>query len=320
MRSCCARYSNVSNEGNSVAISDAFVFNPCVHAVVRLLLFVYGFMALCSAVGFFLPRNVRQAINSWWPPALLGGVVVTAPTWVGVFVFTLVSIWTLYEYERLAPADPPNSFIRTLVYCAAPLHYFLLGATASPFALGLAVWIFVVLPLAWVFSIGPRQILTGLPRLQWGMVLTIAALSHVPRLLLLPGGQGLALLLFTAVMSNDAAQYVFGRLFGRTALAPALSPKKTWEGLAGGVLTTAVVAALGGPLVTPFNALQSARIGVALSIVGLFGDLLMSAIKRDAGVKDTGAALPQHGGVLDRCDSLLFTAPLFFYGVRAWLT
>jgi phosphatidate cytidylyltransferase len=223
------------------------------------------------------------------------------------------------------PPDSRNGAVEVFAYLAVPLNYGLLATAPNLFVTGIAAWTFAVLPLAWIFTAGPRGSLTGLPRIQWGVVLTVAALSHVARLLTLgtgihpADGAGLAAFLLTAVMSNDAAQYVFGKLLGRTALAPSLSPKKTWEGFIGGLLTTMIVAALAGPLVTPFNAMQGALSGAVLSIAGLLGDLLVSAIKRDAGVKDTGAVLPQHGGMLDRCDSLLFAAPLFFYGARAWL-
>jgi phosphatidate cytidylyltransferase len=98
-----------------------------------------------------------------------------------------------------------------------------------------------------------------------------------------------------------------------------LSPKKTWEGLAGGVVVTSLVTAAAAPQLAPFDRLTGALVGVGLSLLGLLGDLLVSAIKRDVGVKDSGSALPGQGGILDRCDSMLLSAPLSFYAVNAWL-
>jgi phosphatidate cytidylyltransferase len=295
-----------------------------VPALFRLLIYIYTFIALCSAFGFVHPKlrgpagkRFRQAINSWWPPAIAGGITVAAPSWVGVIIVAVVSVWTLREYFGMLPADRGNSTVKFLAYFAVPLHYcLLLAGTPSP-EIGTAIWIFAVLPLVWILASGPRGVLSGLPRLQWGLVLTVVAIGYVGRLRMFDSG--LTLFLFTLIMSNDAAQYVFGKLFGRTALLGAVSPKKTWEGFAGGVFTTTVIASLISSLVTPFSMRHAAFIGALLSVAGLSGDLLVSAIKRDAGVKDTGVVLPEHGGVLDRCDSLLIAAPLFFYGVRVWL-
>ena len=145
------------------------------------------------------------------------------------------------------------------------------------------------------------------------------------RLFLLParvgpaGPEGLALLLLLSIMINDASQYVFGKLLGRHKLAPSISPKKTWEGFAGGVAVTSLVTASAAPLVAPFSAATGALVGACLASLGLLGDLLVSAIKRDVGVKDTGAVLPGQGGVLDRMDSMILSAPLYFYAVKTWL-
>ena len=119
-------------------------------------------------------------------------------------------------------------------------------------------------------------------------------------------------------MANDAAQYLSGKLFGRHKLSPVLSPKKTWEGLIGGALVTGMVAAAISSRLSPFHPALSALIGIGISVFGLMGDLLISAVKRDAGVKDTGSVLPGQGGILDRCDSLLLTAPLFAQALLWW--
>ncbi len=291
---------------------------------------IYGFIALCSAIGFLHPylrgprgMPIRQAINSWWPPALLGGVATFFGGLVGVALFAGVSAWTLQEYVRILPASGRNRAAEFSSFAIVVLHYASLVFDLAPFGVIALGATFAGLPLVWMLSRGHQGALSELPRLQWGVVLTVVALSYVARLFLDPvsshGGAGLALLLLLAVMANDAAQFVFGKALGRRALAPRISPKKTWEGFLGGVAVTALVTCAASSLVSPFHRLEAAAIGAALSALGLLGDLLVSAIKRDAGVKDTGAVLPGHGGVLDRCDSLLLAAPAYFYGVVAWL-
>jgi phosphatidate cytidylyltransferase len=299
--------------------------------VLHLLVNVYGFIAVCSTVGFVHPslraprgKPIRQAINSWWPPALLGGAATAFGGIVGVASFALVSAWCLHEYMAIAPASGPGRACKLVAFSVVPLHYASLAFNLAPFGVVALTVTFGVLPLVWLLSAGHAGTLTGLPRLQWGLVLSVVALSHVARLFVEPalssqGGAGLAALLLLAVMANDAAQYVFGKAFGRHALAPRISPKKTWEGFLGGVLVTALVASAASSLVSPFHRLEAAALGAALSALGLLGDLLISGVKRDAGVKDTGAVLPGQGGVLDRCDSLLFAAPAYFYGVLQWL-
>jgi phosphatidate cytidylyltransferase len=117
------------------------------------------------------------------------------------------------------------------------------------------------------------------------------------------------------VQSSDVLQYVWGKLFGKHKLAPVLSPSKTWEGLIGGVLSAS---ALGASLywITPFSPLQAAGFALMITTLGFFGGLVMSAIKRDFGVKDWGYMISGHGGALDRVDSLLFSAPAFFHIVN----
>jgi len=117
------------------------------------------------------------------------------------------------------------------------------------------------------------------------------------------------------VQSSDVFQYVWGKLIGKRKVSPAISPSKTVEGLVGGVLTsTAVGAALWW--ITPFTPLEAGLIALVINVMGFFGGFVLSAIKRDRGVKDWGAMIEGHGGMLDRVDSISFSAPIFFHIVR----
>ncbi|MNI62521.1 Phosphatidate cytidylyltransferase [compost metagenome] len=103
---------------------------------------------------------------------------------------------------------------------------------------------------------------------------------------------------------------------GRIKVIPKVSPNKTLAGLVGGVVTTTLAAAVLGPLMTPLSIPMAMLAGLIIGISGFCGDVVMSAIKRDIGVKDSGTLLPGHGGILDRLDSLIFTAPVFFHFIR----
>ena len=146
-------------------------------------------------------------------------------------------------------------------------------------------------------------------------------LSHAPALLILqiPGYEGqnakLMFYLVLVVQLSDVMQFVWGKLLGRRRVAPSISPNKTWEGLVGGVATATLIASTLW-WATPFTPLVSAAMGLVLTLMGFAGGLIMSAIKRDRGVKDYGSMIEGHGGILDRIDSLCFAAPVFFHLTR----
>ena len=131
------------------------------------------------------------------------------------------------------------------------------------------------------------------------------------------GGREAVLLLIATIVVSDSAQYYTGRAFGRRPLAPSISPKKTMEGAIGGVVLGAAAMVLGGLRVFPSaDALLLVLVSAAVVALGIVGDLFESLLKRSAGVKDSSAWIPGHGGVLDRIDSWLFAAPLFYVFVR----
>lgn len=144
------------------------------------------------------------------------------------------------------------------------------------------------------------------------------SVSHVAFLMTLSetntkAGALLVIFLVVATELNDISQYLWGKSLGKIRVTPKVSPNKTLAGLLGGILTTTLLAAIFGPLLTPMNWIHSLSAGVIISLSGFCGDVVMSAIKRDFGVKDSGKLLPGHGGILDRLDSLIYTAPLFFH-------
>ena len=291
---------------------------------------VYGFIGVCSLISVAHPalrrpeqRAVRQAINSWWPPALVGGAAVFGGPLATLLIFAGVSAWALREFIRLLPPEDRQPGLVAPLYVGVALHYALIPWGAWQ---GWALWLCAALPLIRAWRYGPQGVIAGAGRAALGLLLTTFTLGHVAMLsfMELPahpaGASGLAALLMLCVMANDAGQYVIGKLWGRRRLAPQLSPKKTWEGLLGGVLITALVAALAAPSLAPLGRAQGACVGSCLALLGVLGDLLISAVKRDAGVKDSGAVLPGQGGVLDRVDSLLISAPLYVTWIKVWWT
>jgi phosphatidate cytidylyltransferase len=155
------------------------------------------------------------------------------------------------------------------------------------------------------------------------------SLTAIPLLWAQENGPSLLLLLFCVVWAGDVAALYVGRAFGRRKLAPAISPKKTWEGsaasLAGSLLAAALLffaaralAGHAGLSVTYGGSLERwLALAVPLNVAAQLGDLVESAIKRGSGVKDSGTMLPGHGGILDRIDALLLAAPLLWYAQLA---
>jgi phosphatidate cytidylyltransferase len=133
-----------------------------------------------------------------------------------------------------------------------------------------------------------------------------------------PHGRGLAMTLLAIVWAADIGAYAFGRWLGRTKLAPAVSPGKTWEGMVGGVLLAALAAGIAAVWLD-LPVVRLALLGVVTALVSVLGDLTQSMFKRNVGLKDSGKLLPGHGGVLDRIDSLTAAIPVFAGGLLVGL-
>jgi phosphatidate cytidylyltransferase len=242
-------------------------------------------------------------------------------------LFGLLSLLALREYITLIPTRRGDH--RTLLwvfFIITPLQYWLIGIRwYGFFAIMIPAVAFLLIPTRIALDGDTSHFLERAAKIQFGLMICAYCLSHAPALLMLSirGFEGhnarLLLYLVLIVQLADVLKYTWGKLFGRHKIVPLVSPNKTWEGFIGGVLSvTAVGAALWWA--TPFTPLQSAGMSLMIALLGAAGGLVMSAIKRDAGVKDFGAMIEGHGGILDRIDSLCFAAPVFFHLVRYFVT
>jgi phosphatidate cytidylyltransferase len=259
-------------------------------------------------------------IRSWWAIVAIAGVALVLSPYAAIFFLACVSFVALKEYLSMVPTRRADRGVLFLAYLAIPIQLVWIGIDwYGMFVIFVPVYMFLIVPTAMVLRGETKGFLRAAGTVHWGLMQCVFAIGHAAYLIMLPGegrGQGLLLFLVLATQLNDVAQYIWGRLFGRHRISPVVSPNKTVEGFVGGVATTVLVAAAAGPLLTPMSLPASLAAGVLIGVGGFIGDLSVSAIKRDIGVKDTGASIPGHGGVLDRIDSLTFTAPLFFHFIH----
>ncbi|HEI8857113.1 TPA: phosphatidate cytidylyltransferase [Citrobacter koseri] len=267
-------------------------------------------------------QELTLRIRTWWVIIVLFSLAMLSPQWLALTFFALVSFIALKEFLTLAPSRQSDRMPLLWMFIAIPINYWLIGiGWYGMFVVFIPVYVFLFLPARMVLTGDTQGFLRTASQLHWSLMTTVFAFSHVAFLLVLPADglqTGALLVLFMVGLTefNDIAQYLWGKSLGRIRVIPKVSPNKTLAGLLGGMVTTAVAAMILGPLLTPLNWPMALLAGVIIGITGFCGDVVMSAIKRDIGVKDSGTLLPGHGGILDRLDSLIFTAPVFFHFIR----
>jgi len=266
--------------------------------------------------------NLRSRVHAWWVMSAVLAAAFALGRGGTIVLFWLVSFFALREFLSLLYSR--RSDYRVLVLCyyfVLPLQYLLVfWGSSSLFLTFIPVYAFLFMPIAASLSGDSRYFLSRAATAQWAVMIAVYCISHIPALLNLhiPGySHNILLLLFlvAVVQASDVLQYVWGKLFGKRKILPMLSPSKTVIGTVGGVCSAAL---LGGALyaITPFRPAEAIAIAFLTCVMGFLGGLVMSAIKRDRGVKDWGHLIEGHGGMLDRMDSLCFAAPVFFHCVQ----
>jgi phosphatidate cytidylyltransferase len=267
--------------------------------------------------------NLQTRIKAWWlMMAVIFGAFLLGTNGV-IVLFAFVSFAALREYVTLTHFRRSDHWILLAMFLLVlPAQYLLIWWDwYGLFSIFIPVYCFLVMPALAATMGDTDRFLDRVAEQQWGVMLAIYCVSHIPALatLRIEGFEGKELLLIAflivTVQGSDVLQYIFGKLFGRRLLAPRVSPSKTWEGLVGGLAVSSLLGAALFPL-TPYGPLGAGALAALSCMMGVLGGLVASAVKRDRGIKDWGHLIDGHGGMLDRADSLIFAAPVFFHIVR----
>lgn len=283
-----------------------------------------------------LVRNRVGSLKTWWVIAPIFAIAIVLGQAAVSVVFVVIGCLALSEYARMVGSRTEDRWLLRISLILVPLHY-------SVICLQWTLAAHLLLPIAGLILLSVSQTVAG--RVEgfrravatwfWALLLLVYGPSHAVMLWSLPAEQsadvgpvGWFLFLIVLTEMNDISQAFFGRHWGVRKIAPVVSPFKTWVGFFGGVITTTVLAIALGPLLTALGdgasgwslpsglgLFRTTSAGLLISVAGFFGDINLSAVKRDIGVKDSGTLLPGQGGILDRIDSLTFTAPAFYFYV-----
>jgi phosphatidate cytidylyltransferase len=305
-----------------------------------LLTLLAGFAAIlaaASAIGYVLQwrlspdgsnaaiENLNDRIRTWWVMVALMGLALIGGRTGVTLLFAGCSFAALREFVTLTNTRRADHWaLATAFFIVLPVQYYLIWTGwYGLYSIFIPVYAFLLMPIIAVLRGDTDNYLVRIAEVQWALMICVFCASHVPALMSLdiPGYEGRNVLLIAflviVVQISDVLQYVWGKLLGRIKIAPNLSPSKTVEGFVGGALSATLIGA-GLSWMTPFTPLQAALLSLVIVMMGFFGGLVMSAIKRDRGVKDWGHLIAGHGGFIDRLDSVVFSAPIFFHLVRYW--
>jgi phosphatidate cytidylyltransferase len=298
----------------------------------HVLIVVFGALIVGSLVGFIMAKrartdsardtvaNLNARMTSWWIMVLVLFGALALGRLGAVLIFALISFLALREFLTATPTRPADhTALFASFFIVLPYQFYLVYiGWYGMFVIMVPVYAFVLIPALMAIAGDVADFLERTARTQWGLMVCVYFISHIPMLMNLDvppprmGKSGLVFFLIAVTQGSDVLQYVWGKLCGKHPIVPKLSPKKTVEGFVGGVLCASALGA-GMFRLTPFTPWQAFFVALLLCITGFIGGLVMSAIKRARGFKDWGVLIQGHGGMMDRMDSLCFSAPVFFH-------
>jgi phosphatidate cytidylyltransferase len=279
---------------------------------------VLGIWGLFSKSKMLVELKTRT--KSWWIMCTLfitAAIISNVITYVCIGFLSFAALREFYSVIKLRKSDRAGML---WCYLAIPVQYYLAyKGWYELFIVFIPVFMFIWIPFILVLEGETKMIMSSMAGLPTSLMLCVFGLSHMAYLISLPeingfsaGGKGLLLFLIFITQINDVMQFIWGKIIGKHKILPKISPNKTWGGFIGGLISSVFIGYLMSFL-TPLNDWQVIVVSFFIAGVGFVGDVVVSAIKRDMGVKDMGQAIPGHGGVLDRIDSLALTTPIFFH-------
>ncbi len=293
---------------------------------------IYALLLLASVSSYLMQKRrpaknykeLRQRIQSWWIMITIFCLALLVNRTLSIVFLGFLSYLAFKEYLSLIPTRNTDRRVLLWAYLAIPCQFYWIYMGWYDMAiLFIPLFMFLLLPIRAVMIGETEGFLRAMGVLNWGLMITVFSLSHIALLLILPeatnpNGGGVALVIFLVFLTegNDICQYIWGKMLGKRKVIPKVSPNKTWEGLLGGIASTMILSVLLSQFLTPMSISHAAIIGLTIGIAGFFGDVVISSLKRDLKIKDSGSILPGHGGILDRVDSLSYTAPLFFHFIH----
>ncbi|MBC7712568.1 MAG: phosphatidate cytidylyltransferase [Rhizobacter sp.] len=300
------------------------------HSVIMTLAILIFFTVLFYGWNFFTKKeflkSIKSRVNSWWVIFSIVIIIIGTTRELAFIIFAIISFISFRELTSKLNFNHKHRRTILLAYLAIPVqYYFAYARLFIPFLVFIPVGMLLLLPFRSILEDQSSDSIKTFSQLQWALMLTVFSLSHMSFLMSLPniesmgeGAPGLIFFLILITQLNDVCQFIFGKLFGRRKISPLISPNKTLAGLLGGIFGAVCFGYLFRELL-PFNDKQVVLISALIAICGFFGDLNISAIKRDLNIKDMSNLIPGHGGILDRMDSLIFSNVVFFYLVYYWI-
>ena len=313
------------------------------HQVAALFLIVFGLLTVFSSAIFLLGLRERRhpVHNERWREELAHLATLLKTTWIMVVIFwigwtlgdtaatvlfALISFLALREFITLSPTRRGDHRSLLLAFFVVlPVQYWLVGsAHFDLFTVFIPVYVFLAIPVVSALADDPSHFLERNAKLQWGIMVCVYGMSHVPALLLLEfpdyAGKSAFLVFFLVgvVQSCMLAQHLIGRLVDRKPFAPHVSRTFNWMGWGIGVALGSVLGAVLS-FITPFKYGQAMAMALIACVAGSMGHLVMKALKRDRGIPNwgrRGTGVTGANGLLDRVDALCFAAPIFFHSVR----
>lgn len=308
---------------------DKLIENINISGEIQIVIFIILAILVLSSVvlgiwGLFskskMLTELKTRTKSWWIMCTLfitATIISNVITYVCIGFLSFAALREFYSVIKLRKSDRAGML---WCYLAIPVQYYLAyRGWYELFIVFIPVFMFVWIPFILVLQGETKMIMSSMAGLPTSLMLCVFGLSHMAYLISLPeidgfsaGGKGLLLFLIFITQINDVMQFIWGKLIGKHKILPKISPNKTWGGFIGGLISSVFIGYLMSFL-TPLNDWQVIVVSFFIAGVGFVGDVVVSAIKRDMGVKDMGQAIPGHGGVLDRIDSLALTTPIFFH-------